>query len=80
MGLLPEAEEEMIHNALELDQLTVREIMVPRHNIFSLSADMPLDEAMAKVVEEQHSRVPVYDPQKGRENIIGLLTPRTSRA
>ena len=73
VGLLPEAEEEMIHHALELDQLTVREIMVPRHNIFSLSADMPLDEAMAKVVEEQHSRVPVYDPQKGRENIIGLL-------
>jgi putative hemolysin len=73
VGLLPEAEEEMIHHALELDQLTVREIMVPRHNIFSLSADMPLDEAMAKVVEEQHSRGPVYDPQKGRENIIGLL-------
>jgi CBS domain containing-hemolysin-like protein len=34
---------------------------------------MPLEEAMAKVVEEQHSRVPVYDPAKGRENIIGLL-------
>ena len=73
VGLLPEAEEEMIHHALDLDNLTVREIMVPRHNIFSLSADMPLEEAMAKVVEEQHSRVPVYDPEKGRENIIGLL-------
>jgi magnesium and cobalt exporter, CNNM family len=73
VGLLPESEEEMIHHALELDNLTVREIMVPRHNIFSLSADMPLEEAMAKVVEEQHSRVPVYDPEKGRENIIGLL-------
>lgn len=73
VGLLPEAEEEMIHNALDLDSLTVREIMVPRHNIFSLSADMPLEEAMSKVVEEQHSRVPVYDPEKGRENIIGLL-------
>jgi magnesium and cobalt exporter, CNNM family len=47
--------------------------MVPRHNIFSLPADLPLEEAMAKVVEEQHSRVPVYDPEKGRENIIGLL-------
>jgi CBS domain containing-hemolysin-like protein len=47
--------------------------MVPRHNIFSLPADMPLEEAMAKVVEEQHSRVPVYDPEKGRENIVGLL-------
>src|ERR1044071_10233580 len=73
LGLLPEAEEEMIHHALELGNLTVREIMVPRHKIFSLSADMPLDEAMAKVVEEQHSRVPVYDPEKGRENIVGLL-------
>src|SRR5262245_60120007 len=73
LGLLPAEEEEMIHHALELANITVREIMVPRHNIFSLSADLPLEEAMAKVVEEQHSRVPVYDPQKGRENIIGLL-------
>jgi CBS domain containing-hemolysin-like protein len=73
LGLLPEAEEEMIHHALELGNLTVREIMVPRHKIFSLPADMPLEEAMAKVVEEQHSRVPVYDPEKGRENIVGLL-------
>ena len=73
LGLLPEAEEEMIHHALELGHTTVREIMVPRHKIFSLSADMPLNEAMAKVVEEQHSRVPVYDPEKGGENIVGLL-------
>jgi putative hemolysin len=73
VGLLPEAQEEMVHNALELGNLTVREIMVPRHNIFSLPADLPLEEAMGRVVEEQHSRVPVYDPQKGRENIIGLL-------
>jgi CBS domain containing-hemolysin-like protein len=73
LGLLPEAEEEMIHHALELANLTVRQIMVPRNNIFSLSADLPLEEAMARVVEEQHSRVPVYDPQKGKENIVGLL-------
>jgi putative hemolysin len=73
LGLLPAEEEEMIHHALELENITVREIMVPRHSIFSLPADLPLEDAMAKVVEEQHSRVPVYDPQKGRENIIGLL-------
>lgn len=73
VGLLPEAQEEMIHNALELQNLAVREIMVPRHKIFSLPADMPIEDAMARVVEEQHSRVPVYDPEKGKENIIGLL-------
>lgn len=73
VGLLPESQEEMIHNALELGNLAVREIMVPRHNIFSLPADMPLEDAMARVVEEQHSRVPVYDAERGKENIIGLL-------
>jgi len=73
MGIIPDREEEMIHNALELENLSVREIMVPRHKIFSLPGDMPLEEAMAKVVEEQHSRVPVYDPVKGKENIVGLL-------
>jgi len=73
VGLLPEAQEDMIHNALELGNLTVREIMVPRHNIFSLPAGMSLEDAMARVVEEQHSRVPVYDPEKGKENIIGVL-------
>lgn len=73
VGLLPEAQEEMIHNALELENLAVREIMVPRQNIFSLPAEMPLEEAMARVVEEQHSRVPVYDSEKGKENIIGVL-------
>jgi CBS domain containing-hemolysin-like protein len=34
---------------------------------------MPLEQALTRVVEEQHSRVPVYDPQRGSEHIIGLL-------
>ncbi|HMK23783.1 MAG TPA: hemolysin family protein [Terriglobales bacterium] len=73
VGQIPEFQEEMIHNALELDSVTVRQVMVPRPDIFSLPADLTLDEALARVVEEQHSRVPVYDPQRGREHIIGVL-------
>jgi putative hemolysin len=73
VGLVPAFQEELIHRALELGDVTVREIMVPRPNIFSLPADMPLEEALARVVEEQHSRVPVYEPQRGPEHIIGLL-------
>jgi putative hemolysin len=38
-----------------------------------LPADMPLDEALHRVTEEQHSRVPVYDPARGPEHIIGVL-------
>ncbi|MGC2195605.1 MAG: hemolysin family protein [Terriglobales bacterium] len=72
-GQIPEFQEEMIHNALELDSITVRQVMVPRPDIFSVRADLTLDEALARVVEEQHSRVPVYDPQRGPEHIIGVL-------
>ncbi len=72
-GLVPELQESMIIRALEMSDVVVREIMVPRQRIFSLPADLPLDQALARVVEEQHSRVPVYDPQRGPEYIIGLL-------
>jgi CBS domain containing-hemolysin-like protein len=73
VGLLPEFQEDMIHRALELGNVTVREILVPRNRIFSLPADMPLEEAMSRVVEEQHSRVPVFDPKLGPEHIVGVL-------
>ncbi|MBZ5568189.1 MAG: hemolysin family protein [Acidobacteriia bacterium] len=72
-GIVPQVEEEMILRALELGDITVRQVMVPRPRIFSLPADLPLEQALARVVEEQHSRVPVYDPQSGPEHIIGLL-------
>src|SRR5271168_1857129 len=72
-GQIPPSQEEMIHRALELESITVREVMVPRPDIFSLPADLTLDEALSRVVEEQHSRVPIYDRQSGPEHIIGVL-------
>ena len=72
-GIVPQVEQEMMMRALELGEITVRHVMVPRPGIFSLPADMPLEQALTRVVEEMHSRVPVYDPQRGPEHIIGLL-------
>jgi CBS domain containing-hemolysin-like protein len=73
LGIVAQAQEEMIHRALELENIAVREIMVPRPDIFSLPGDMSLEEALQRVVDEQHSRVPIYDPQRGPEHIIGVL-------
>src|SRR5690349_19855962 len=73
LGLLPPFQEEIMHRALDLENVTVREILVPRQNIFSLPADMSSEEAMARVVEDQHSRIPVYDPKLGKEHIVGVL-------
>ncbi len=72
-GQLSSAQEEMLLNALELDSIAARQVMVPRTRIFSLPADLNLDEALSRVIDDQHSRVPVYDPQRGPEHIIGVL-------
>ena len=72
-GQIPEFQEEMIHHAIELDSITVRAVMVARPDIFSLPSDLGLDEALTRVVEGQHSRIPVYDPQRGPEHIVGVL-------
>ena len=73
MGLLPVFQEEIIHRAIELNHVTVREIMTPRGKIFSLPADLPLQQASARIIDEQHSRVPVYDPAHGPEDLIGIV-------
>jgi CBS domain containing-hemolysin-like protein len=73
VGSIPPVQEEMILHALDMENVIVREIMVPRPDIFSLPGDMTLDEAAQRVVDEQHSRVPVYDPESGPEHIIGVL-------
>jgi magnesium and cobalt exporter, CNNM family len=73
IGVLEAPQEQMIQRALDMENVFVREVMVPRPDIFSLPGDMPLDEAFQKVADEQHSRVPVYDPQRGPEHIIGVL-------
>jgi len=72
-GQLSSAQEEMLLNALELDNIAARQVMVPRTRIFSLPSDLSLDEALSRVVDDQHSRVPVYDPQRGPEHIVGVL-------
>ncbi len=72
-GLISAEQQDLLHRALDLETITVREIMVPRPDIFSLPGNMPLEEAAARVVEEQHSRIPVYDAARGPEAIIGVL-------
>ena len=72
-GLLPRFQETLIHRALELNEVPVREIMTPRQKIVSLPSEMPIEEASAKVIEHLHSRVPIYDETKGPEHIVGVV-------
>lgn len=73
MGVLPKFQETIVHRALELDDVPIREIMTPRQKIFSLPSDTPVEEASALVIDHMHSRVPVYDETRGPEHIVGVV-------
>ncbi len=73
VGMLPEYQEALIHRAVELNEVVTREIMTPRQQIFSLPSDMPIEDASARIIEEMHSRIPVFDPARGPEFIVGVV-------
>ena len=73
MGVLPKFQETLIHRALELDEVPVREIMTPRQKIFSLPSNLSIEAASAQVIDHLHSRVPVYNENRGPEHIVGVV-------
>jgi putative hemolysin len=71
LGYLPEAQEDMIHRVLDLGNVVVREVMVPRNDIVSINCEDTLDQVLGTILREQHSRYPVY--QGTPEKIAGIL-------
>jgi CBS domain containing-hemolysin-like protein len=70
-GRITAFEESTLSRLLDLQNLVVREIMVPRNNMVALSIEAPLDLALRTLVENQYTRVPVYE--RAPENIVGIL-------
>jgi CBS domain containing-hemolysin-like protein len=73
MGVLPRFQEMLIHRALELEDVPIREIMTPRQKIFALPSNLPIEAASAQVIDHMFSRVPVYDETRGPEHIVGIV-------
>jgi len=71
LGVLPENEEDMIHRILDLGEVAVREIMVPRNDMISIASTADLDQVLRMMIEKRHSRLPVYEGTP--EKIIGVL-------
>jgi putative hemolysin len=70
-GVLEAEEEQMINSIIELGERRLHEVMIPRIAIVSLQASATLDEAIDKVVDEGHSRIPVYE--ESIDEVVGIL-------
>jgi CBS domain containing-hemolysin-like protein len=70
-GLLAPGEEKFILSAIELSQIQVREIMVPRPDMHTLPIESGLDEVMRAFATTQRSRIPVY--RTSLDQILGFV-------
>lgn len=70
-GEITAGESELVHNIIELESKAVRDIMTPRTVIFSLEANMTVEEAVEAVDGMGFTRIPIYEGD--RENILGYV-------
>lgn len=65
-------EVEMIEHVFDLDDTSVRAIMIPRPDVEWIPADLTLSELRSAIVERGHTRYPVLDEERDHE-VVGFL-------
>jgi putative hemolysin len=70
-GFLQPAEVQFIQNAMNLHQVQVRELMVPRPDMHALPASATLEETMNLFATTQRSRIPVYSGSL--DHLVGMV-------
>jgi magnesium and cobalt transporter len=61
----------MMEGVLQVSEMRVRDIMIPRAQMAVISREDPLDKILPIVIESAHSRFPVIDDD--RSEVIGIL-------
>ena len=73
-GVLEEQESELVKSALEFDETTIEQILVPRVKVVAVERNDDPDEIMEIFIRDRYTRLPVYD--KSIDNIIGLINEK----
>jgi len=73
-GILEEEDRKLIESVVAFGDKTVREVMTPRPRIVAIPADAPLDRLRQLVVNEQYSRIPVFEDDI--DHIVGFIHVR----
>jgi putative hemolysin len=70
-GVFDETEEKLIHGVFEFADRSVKEVMVPRPNVYSINIEESQDEIVKYIVENEFSRYPVY--RENLDKIVGVV-------
>jgi CBS domain containing-hemolysin-like protein len=70
-GIIEEEVREMIHGIIEIGDMSVREVMIPRIDIVAVDVRQSVREVVELIIKHGHSRIPVYEESIDR--VIGLV-------
>ena len=65
----------MLLNILDLEHVTVNDILVPRNEILGIDIEDDIDEILNQIGSSQHTRMPIY--KKDINNLTGILHLRS---
>lgn len=71
-GVIEEQESELVKSALEFDEISVNEILIPRVKVVGIEIGSTIEEIKETLCQEMYSRLPVYE--KSLDDIIGIIT------
>jgi Mg2+/Co2+ transporter CorB len=75
-ALIPRRHQTMLTNILDLEKVTVEDIMVPRTDVIGIDLDDEWDDIVKQLINSQHTRLPIY--RSDINNIVGLLHVRNT--
>ena len=73
-GVLEEQESDLVRSALEFDEISVTEVLVPRVNVTAIEQNESIAAVKQLFLSERYSRLPVYDGTV--DDIIGFITEK----
>jgi len=75
-ALIPQSHQSMLLSILDLEKVTVEDIMVPRNEVTGIDLDDDMSTIIKQICTSQHTRLPVYTSDIN--NICGILHLRNA--
>jgi Mg2+/Co2+ transporter CorB len=69
--LIPPRHRQMLLSILDLERVTVNDIMIPRQEIAAIDISADWDDIVNRLRQTPHTRLPVYDGEL--DNLVGIL-------
>lgn len=73
-GLIPAAHQEMLLSILDLEKVSVEDIMIPKNEVVGIDLEDTIEEIIEQICQSRHTRMPVYNGEINK--IIGILHAR----